>query len=576
MDALKKVNALYDKWSSYHMEDPDLQKELLEIQGDRDAIEDRFYRELEFGTAGLRGVIGAGTNRMNIYVVRKTTQALADYLRGTYHNAAVAISYDSRIKSSLFAKEAAKVLAANKIKVYIYRQLMPVPCLSFAVRELSCQAGIMVTASHNPAKYNGYKVYGEDGCQITSETADKVLQLSSKIDTFTGAKLMDFDLALNEGIISYIAPEVEQKYLDKVKERSVHPEALRDANLKVVYTPLNGAGNKPVRTLLSQMGVTDIHVVQEQEEPDGKFPTCPFPNPEIKEALELGLRDCENYKPDILLATDPDCDRMGIAVPDKSGKYVLVSGNEVGALLTEYICHERTEMGIMPKNPVVVKTIVSTGMVEKICEAYGVQLRNVLTGFKYIGEQIGILEAAGEEERFIFGFEESYGYLAGSYVRDKDGVIASMLICEMTAYYRKKGISVLDALEALYKKYGVFSHSTVSFMCEGASGMEKMAQIMKDIRSHRPETIGGLRVIAYADYEQSVLYDIVNQSQQTISLPKSNVLEYQLEGGASVILRPSGTEPKIKAYYTSIGSSFEEAKEIEARLQEDFTKILGF
>lgn len=567
---------LYTQWKQQQLEDEDLTRELAQIEGDGEAIKDRFYRELEFGTAGLRGVIGAGTNRMNIYVVRKTTQALAEYLKADYGDAAVAISYDSRIKSDVFAREAARVLAANGIIVHIYRQLMPTPCLSFAVRQLGCKAGIMVTASHNPAKYNGYKAYGPDGCQMTSESADKVLAYSAKVDPFQGVKLVDFDAAVGNGLIKYISPELEQSYLDHVKAQSIHPEALKEANLKVVYTPLNGTGNVPVRTLLDQMGVQDVQVVVEQELPDGNFTTCPFPNPEIKEALALGLRDCAAVKPDLLLATDPDADRVGIAVPDKEGNYVLITGNEVGALLFEYICKERTKLGTMPKQPVGVKTIVTSDIITHIAAEYGVELRNVLTGFKYIGEQIGLLEADGEQDRYIFGFEESYGYLAGSYVRDKDAVVGSMLICEMAAFYRQQGISILDALSALYEKYGVFRHTQSSFVCEGATGMERMAQVMADIRANRPEEIGGRKVVYFADYKLSEATDLLTGEKSAIELPKSDVLEYRLEGGASVILRPSGTEPKIKAYYTATGKTFEEADAVEQQLNTDFKRILGF
>lgn len=567
---------LYTQWKQQQLEDEDLTRELAQIEGDSEAIKDRFYRELEFGTAGLRGVIGAGTNRMNIYVVRKTTQALAEYLKADYGDAAVAISYDSRIKSDVFAREAARVLAANGIIVHIYRQLMPTPCLSFAVRQLGCKAGIMVTASHNPAKYNGYKAYGPDGCQMTSESADKVLAYSAKVDPFQGVKLVDFDAAVGNGLIKYISPELEQSYLDHVKAQSIHPEALKEANLKVVYTPLNGTGNVPVRTLLDQMGVRDVQVVAEQEMPDGNFTTCPFPNPEIKEALALGLRDCAAVKPDLLLATDPDADRVGIAVPDKEGNYVLITGNEVGALLFEYICKERTKLGTMPKRPVGVKTIVTSDIITHIAAEYGVELRNVLTGFKYIGEQIGLLEADGEQDRYIFGFEESYGYLAGSYVRDKDAVVGSMLICEMAAFYRQQGISILDALSALYEKYGVFRHTQSSFVCEGATGMERMAQVMADIRANRPEEIGGRKVVYFADYKLSEATDLLTGEKSAIELPKSDVLEYRLEGGASVILRPSGTEPKIKAYYTATGKTFEEADAVERQLNTDFKRILGF
>lgn len=566
---------LYAKWKSIELEDLDLSQELAEIQDDENAIKDRFYRELDFGTAGLRGVLGVGTNRMNIYTVRKTTQAMSEYLKNIKADASVAVSFDSRIKSDLFAQEAARVLSANNIKVYLYRQLMPVPCLSFAVRELKCDAGIMVTASHNPAKYNGYKVYGPDGCQMTSESADKVLEHSAQIDAFDDVKLIDFADAVADGKIEYISKEVEQKYLDAVKSRSIHPEALEKSNIKVVYTPLNGAGNIPVRTILSQMGVKDVNVVKEQENPDGHFPTCSYPNPEIREALALGLKDCQIIKPDILIATDPDCDRMGIAVPNKDGEYILVTGNEVGALLLEYICKERISLGIMPTNPVAIKSIVSTDITRSICDEYGVELKNVLTGFKFIGEQIALLEEKGEEDRFIFAFEESYGYLAGSYVRDKDAVIASMLICEMTAFYSMNGISVLDALDALYKKHGVYRHSTISFEFEGAEGMKKMARIMENIRKNRVDSIAGYKLLRYLDYNISQEINIETNQISKIDLPKADVLEYNLENDLSIILRPSGTEPKIKVYYTSKADTVDEAKLLEKELQEDFMKILN-
>ncbi len=568
---------LYSLWRASATDDPDLKRELKEIEGDDEAIQDRFYRDLSFGTAGLRGVIGAGTNRINIYVIRKTTQALADYLLARGEAPSVAISYDSRMKSDVFAKEAARVLAANDVQVHLYKQLMPVPCLSFAVRELHCQAGIMVTASHNPAKYNGFKVYGADGGQITTKTADEILHLSSKLDMFAGAKLLDFDTALQSGKIKYITQEVEDEYLSQVKKCSIHPEWIKETSLRVVYTPLNGAGNIPVRKLLSDMGIAHIEVVKEQEMPDGEFKTCPYPNPEIREALSLGLRDCEKTGADLLLATDPDCDRMGIAVRDnKTGKYQLLNGNEIGVLLFAYICRERTALGTMPSRPVAVKSIVSTDLVKKIADQYQVELRDVLTGFKYIGEQIGLLEAQGEEDRFIFGFEESYGYLAGSYVRDKDGVIASMLICEAAAYYHQKGMTLLDGLQALYEQYGVYRQMTESFLCEGESGMEKMAQIMQDMRSHPPKAIGNLEVKQYADYLSSERVDISTGEKETILLPSADILAYELEGGARIILRPSGTEPKLKVYYTALGSTREEAQQCERKLQEDFTKLLGF
>lgn len=567
---------LYKQWCKNELDDMDLSNELGSISGDIEEIKDRFYRDLEFGTGGLRGVIGAGTNRMNIYTIRKATQGLADYLNEEYSTPSVAISYDSRIKSDVFAMEAARVLAGNGIKTYIYDKLMPTPCLSFAVRELNCDAGIMVTASHNPAKYNGYKVYGDDGCQITIETADRVLSLIGNVDIFRGVKLDDFEKAIKDGAIEYIKPEVEQKFLENVKSQSIDTEVTKKADLKVVYTPLNGTGNKPVRKILDMVGIKDVVVVKEQENPDGTFKTCPFPNPEIPEALELGLKLCETEKPDLLLATDPDCDRVGIAVPDKNSEYVLVTGNEVGALLLEYICKLRTENGTMPKNPVAVKTIVTTELATKIANDYDVEIIDVLTGFKFIGEQIHYLEDKNEQGRYIFGFEESYGYLAGTYVRDKDAVVASMLICEMAAYYKLKGMSILDALKNLYNKYGVFLHEQQSFTCEGSAGMQRMNEIMNSLRENPPKTIAGSAVINHCDYEKSISYDDKNATQKTIELPKSNVLSYALQNGASIVLRPSGTEPKIKVYYTAIEKTRNAATEIIEAMKVDFTKVLGF
>ena len=567
---------LYKLWCEKATDDPDLVTELKAIEGDEEAIKDRFYRDLEFGTGGLRGVIGAGAFRLNVYTIRRATQGLADYVNEAYDKPAVAISYDSRIKSDVFAKEAAAVLAANGIKAYIYTELMPTPCLSWAVRELKCQAGIMVTASHNPAKYNGYKVYGDDGCQITLDAANAVIGKINAVDMFGGAKLMSFGEGLDSGMIEYIGQEVIDKYLDKVAEQGIHTDLVADSGLKVVYTPLNGTGNKPVRAILKKIGIKEVTVVPEQELPDGNFPTCPFPNPEIREALQKGLELCDKVKPDLLLATDPDCDRVGIAVPDPEGNYVLFSGNELGALLLKYICQERTALGTMPEKPVAVKTIVTTDICRKIADEFGVELRNVLTGFKFIGEQIGFLEADGEADRYIFGFEESYGYLAGSYVRDKDAVVASMLICEMAAFYRTKGISLLKAREELYKQYGNYLHSQESFQCEGASGMERMKEIMAGLRTNGPKEIGGLKVVSVADYIASEQTDIATGEKTVLTLPKSDVLAFDLEQGASVIIRPSGTEPKIKAYYTTIGETRADAEAQEQKLKADFKSILGF
>ncbi len=476
----------------------------------------------------------------------------------------------------MFAREAARVLSANGIKVYIYDKLMPTPCLSFAVRELKCDAGIMVTASHNPAKYNGYKVYGSDGCQITIDTADRVLDLISKVDMFRGVQLEDFDTALADGNIEYISAEVEEKYLANVKAQSLNHEACEKAGLKVVYTPLNGTGNLPVRRILDIVGIKDVCMVKEQENPDGTFKTCPFPNPEIAEALDLGLKLCEVEKPDLLLATDPDCDRVGIAVPDKNGKYVLVTGNEVGALLLEYICKQRNQKGTMPKNPIAVKTIVTTELATKIANDYNVEIIDVLTGFKFIGEQIYVLEQKGEEDRYIFGFEESYGYLAGTYVRDKDGVVASMLICEMAAYYKLNGITILDALKSIYEKYGVYIHEQESFTCEGETGMQRMNEIMQNLRENPPASLGGFDVTSHSDYKNSESYCVKDKKATVIDLPKSDVLSYTLANGASVVLRPSGTEPKIKAYYTATDKNVEQAKTALDAIKVDFTRLLGF
>lgn len=567
---------LYKLWCENAVDDPDLQAELKAIEGDADAIQDRFYRNLEFGTGGLRGVIGAGSYRLNIYTIRRATQGLADYVNGAFENGSVAIAYDSRIKSDVFAKEAAAVLAANGIKVHIYSELMPTPMLSWAVRYLNCSAGIVVTASHNPAKYNGYKVYGEDGCQITLDVANIVISKINAVEMFGGAKTMSFDEGVKNGMINLIGQNVIDAYLEKVSEQGVHTDLVADSGLKVVYTPLNGTGNKPVRAILKKIGIKEVTIVSEQENPDGNFPTCPFPNPEIKEALAKGLELCETVKPDLLLATDPDCDRVGIAVPDPDGNYVLFSGNEVGAMLLKYICQERTALGTMPENPVAVKTIVTTDICKKIAAEYGVELREVLTGFKFIGEQIGFLEKDGEDGRYIFGFEESYGYLAGSYVRDKDAVVGSMLICEMAAFYRTKGISLLEAREAMYKQYGNYVHTQKSFQCEGASGMERMKEIMTDLRTNPPKTIGGLAVVSAADYVASEQVDMATGEKTVLTLPKSDVLSFNLEQGASVIIRPSGTEPKIKAYYTTIGENRNDAVKLEETISEDFKKILGF
>ncbi len=564
---------LYRRWLENAVDDVDLQNELKNIEHDEEAINDRFYRDLEFGTGGLRGVLGAGTNRMNIYTIRRATQGLANYIKESFENPSVAISYDSRIKSDVFARAAAEVLAANGIHAHIYPVLRPTPMLSYAVRALKCSAGIMVTASHNPAKYNGYKAYGADGCQMTIEDADAVLAKINALDMFDGVSHMPFEDALASGMISYISDEITESYYENVLAQGINTDLCASSGLKIVYTPLNGTGNQPVRTILSKIGISDVTIVKEQENPDGNFTTCPYPNPEIREALDLGLKYCDEVKPDLLLATDPDADRVGIAVPD-GDDYALFSGNEVGAMLLEYICEQRTLKGTMPENPITVKTIVSTDIVNAIAKSYGVEVIDVLTGFKFIGEQIGFLEEKGEENRYIFGFEESYGYLAGTYVRDKDAVVASMLICEMAAYYRTKGISMIQARENLYKKYGVYVHAQHSFTFEGESGMIKMAEIMDTLRNQRPEAIDGIKVVKFDDYEASISLNAVTGETSKIHLPKSNVLSFTLENGEKVIIRPSGTEPKIKAYYTTAAPTMEEAEAMKNSLDAAFSLYL--
>ena len=546
----------YKRWHSARLEDEDLSAELAAIEGQEAEIRDRFAVNLKFGTAGLRGVLGAGSNRMNIYVVRQATQGLANWVKTQGGNQLVAISYDSRIKSDLFAKEAARVLAANGIRVRIYDALMPVPALSFATRYYKANAGIMVTASHNPAKYNGYKAYGPDGCQMTDEAADIVYDEIQKTDILTGAKLISFEDGLMSGMIAYVENSCKEALYDAIKACQVRPGLCKTAGLKLVYSPLNGSGLVPVTRILRDIGIEDITIVPEQEKPDGNFPTCPYPNPEIFEALRLGLELATSSGADLMLATDPDADRVGIAIRCPDGSYELVTGNEVGVLLLDYICAGRIEAGTLPKNAVAVKSIVSTPLADAVAKHYGVELRSVLTGFKWIGDQILNLEQKGEENRFIFGFEESYGYLAGPYVRDKDAVVASMLICEMAAYYRSIGSSLKQRLEALYSQYGRYLNKVDSFEFPGLSGMEKMAQIMEQLRSNPPAEIGGYAVTNVTDYKKP---------EQT-GLPASNVLIYTLEGGATVVVRPSGTEPKIKTYFTTLGKDLAEAEAQKATL----------
>ena len=540
----------YKRWLSANLIDFDLHAELAGIENDEEAIKERFAVSLKFGTAGLRGTLGAGTNRMNIWVVRQATQGVADWVKTQGGTQTVAISYDSRLKGWTFAKDAAAVLAANGINVRLYDELMPVPALSFATRYYHCNAGIMITASHNPAKYNGFKAYGPDGCQMTDDAAAIVYDQIQKTDVLTGAKYVSFAEGVAKGLIQFVGDDCKEALYQATEARQVRPGLCKTAGLKLVYSPLNGTGLVPVTRVLSDIGITDITIVPEQEYPNGYFTTCSYPNPEIYEALEKGLELAKKVGADLMLATDPDADRVGIAMKCPDGSYELVSGNEMGVLLLDYICAGRIENGTMPKNPVAVKSIVSTPLADLVAKHYGVELRHTLTGFKWIGDQIAQLEANGEEERFIFGFEESYGYLAGSYVRDKDAVVGSMLICEMAAYYRSIGSSIKQRLEEIYAQYGRFLNQVDSFEFAGLSGMDKMAGIMNTLRTNPPVEFAGRKVVSVTDY---------NKPEET-GLPKANVLIFGLEDGATVVVRPSGTEPKIKTYFTTLGKDLAEAQ----------------
>ena len=553
----------YRLWCQ-EVKDRELEAELVSMEENISAIKDAFYRDLSFGTAGLRGELGIGTNRMNIYTVGKASQGLADYLNKQHENPSVAIAYDSRIKSDVFAKLAAGILAANGIQVHIWPQLMPVPALSYAVRALNADAGIVVTASHNPSKYNGYKVYGADGGQITSKVAEEILEEIEKLDIFQDVQQNDFEAAVSAGTIRYISDDVYTEFVEAVKQQSVLFGDEIDKNIAIVYTPLNGAGLGPVTRTLQESGYTNITVVREQEMPNGNFPTCPYPNPEIREAMALGIEYAERQQADLLLATDPDCDRVGIAVRDVAGEYVLLSGNQVGVLLLDYICSQRVKHDRMPEDPVFIKTIVSTDLCERIAEHYGVKTKNVLTGFKYIGEQIGKMEACGKADSYIFGFEESYGYLSGSYVRDKDAVNASLLICEMFCYYASQGISLLDRLHIIYEQYGYCLNRVHSYNFEGAAGFETMQKIMAEFRALSDELCGYM-------IEQKIDY-----AKGIDGLPQADVVKFMLEDDCSVIVRPSGTEPKIKVYVTVCAESEDIAEsreqEIEKSLEVYFHK----
>lgn len=546
------IKAEYERWLC--CANQEMKEELAHYTEKQ--IEDSFYRNLAFGTGGLRGTIGAGTNRMNVHTVAKATQGLADYLNKTFAEPSVSIGYDSRIKSDVFARIAASVFAANGVKVNIWPTLLPVPTVSFATRYLGTSAGVMITASHNPAKYNGYKVYGADGCQITTEAAAEILAEIEKLDIFEDVKSTDFDAAVAAGKICYIPDEVLTAFIAEVKNQSVLFGEEVNKDVAIVYSPLNGTGLVPVTRTLKEMGYSNITVVKEQEQPDGNFPTCPYPNPEIKEAMALGMEYAKKNNADLLLATDPDCDRVGIAVKDANGEYVLLSGNETGILLLDYVCAQRTKHGKMPADPVMVKTVVTIDLGERIAAHYGVETKNVLTGFKFIGEQIGLLEKAGRADRYIFGFEESYGYLSGSYVRDKDGVNAAYLICEMFSYYKTKGISLLDKLNELYRQYGYCLNTLHSYEFDGAAGFAKMQEIMAEFHKG-VDCIGPKKVLTVLDYSKGL-----------DGLPKSDVLKYLLEDNCSVVVRPSGTEPKLKTYISVSAASKAEAEAMEAKITD--------
>mgnify|MGYP002578805442 CR=1 FL=1 len=542
----------YKRWLANATADADVAIELKAM--DDAKIEDAFYRDLAFGTGGLRGVIGAGTNRMNIYTVAKASQGLADYLKKYFVEPSVAIGYDSRIKSDVFAKVAAGVFAANGIRVNIWPVLMPVPTVSFATRYLHTSAGGMVTASHNPSKYNGYKVYGADGCQITTEAAAEILAQIERLDIFADVKHSDFEAGVVDGMIRYIPDEVYTAFVEQVKNQTVLFGEEVNKDVAIVYSPLNGTGLKAVTRTLKEMGYTNITVVKEQEQPDGHFPTCPYPNPEIKEAMALGMEYARKCNADLLLATDPDCDRVGIAVKNKIGEYELLTGNQTGMLLLDYICSQRIKHGRMPANPLMVKTIVTMDMGEQIASHYGLKTINVLTGFKFIGEQIGKLERQGKVDSYVFGFEESYGYLTGSYVRDKDGVNGAYMICEMFSYYMTRGISLLDKLEELYRIYGYCLNTLHSYEFDGSAGFAKMQSIMQVFRGDIKE-IGGKKIVRLLDYAQGL-----------DDLPKSDVLKFLLEDNCSLVVRPSGTEPKLKIYISVSEKNQKTAEMIERNL----------
>lgn len=564
----------YNLWLKNAIKDPDLIEELKNIEGNAEEIKDRFWRSLEFGTGGLRGVIGAGTNRINIYTVAQATQGLANYLNEYFDEPTVAIGYDSRIKSDLFAEAAACVLAANGIKVYMYGELKPTPMISWAVRRFGCSSGIVITASHNPAIYNGYKCYDERGYQMTDEAAARTLEYIKKIDIFNDVKTMDFVDALADDMVDYIEDWLEFEYFDELLKTRVNIDKAADADLKILYTPLNGTGNKPVRHILKRAGFKNVAVVASQEKPDGNFPTCPFPNPEIRQVFEEGLKMTADFDADIIIATDPDADRIGIAVP-YDGEYKLMTGNEVGCLMADYLLSERAQKGTLPENPLVVKTIVTSELITAITKKFGGEIADLLTGFKYIGELITELESKGMADNFVVGMEESYGYLIGTHVRDKDAVVSALIIAEMASFYKKNGKNLYARMQEIYAEFGMYINTLLNFGFAGADGMEKMLNMMNSMRENTPENIAGMKVLVFADYLTQKVCDKNTGEISGTNLPQSNVLSFTLEDGNKVIVRPSGTEPKIKIYITAHAKTRDKAEILTDKIAENMKEIMG-
>lgn len=570
---MNDYNSLYDLWLE-KVSDKELAAELESIKGNEEEIKDRFYQNLAFGTGGLRGVLGAGTNRMNIYTVGQATQGLADYLNTDFIDPSVAIGYDSRINSDVFAKYAASVLAGNGIKVYMYKELMPTPIVAYAVRTLKCSSGIVITASHNPSKYNGYKCYDKRGYQMTDEAADKTLSFINGCDIFTDVHTLDFDEAVSTGIIQFIEDSFLDEYYRLVLSRMINPDVCAKAGLSVIYSPLNGTGNKPVRKILSLAGIKNVTVVPSQEKPDGRFPTCSFPNPEIREAFNEAIALSSTVAADLLLATDPDCDRVGIAV-NTGNDYELLTGNEVGCLLVDYILSQKKEKGTLSESPVVIKSIVSSELAQKIAESYGARVENTLTGFKYIGELMTALENNGEADRFEIGFEESYGYLTGMHTRDKDAVNASLLICEMASFYKMQDKNLVDVLNEIYARFGYWTNQLFNFYFEGADGAVYMQSMMEKLRGSYPVSIGGRTVDAVTDYKLSKRFSLSDGTETPVTLPVSNVIVFEMANGDKIIVRPAGTEPKIKIYLMVQGENKEAAFSQFAEYEKDITVLLG-